>query len=62
LHGTEDTNNPIGQSKELFQALKYYGVECEFATYPREPHGFREEKHLIDRMSRILRWYDTHLK
>jgi len=62
LHGTEDTNNPIGQSKELFQALKYYGVECEFAIYPREPHGFREEKHLIDRMNRILRWYDAHLK
>jgi len=62
LHGTEDTNNPIGQSKELFQALKYYGVECEFAIYPREPHGFREEKHLIDRMNRILRWYDSHLK
>jgi dipeptidyl aminopeptidase/acylaminoacyl peptidase len=62
LHGTEDTNNPIGQSKELFQALKYYGVECEFAIYPREPHSFREEKHLIDRMNRILRWYDLHLK
>lgn len=62
LHGTEDTNNPIGQSKELFQALKFYGVECEFAIYPREPHGFREEKHLIDRLNRILRWYDSHLK
>jgi dipeptidyl aminopeptidase/acylaminoacyl peptidase len=62
LHGAEDVNNPLGQSKELFQALKHYGVECEFAIYPREPHGFREEKHLIDRMDRILRWYDLHLK
>jgi dipeptidyl aminopeptidase/acylaminoacyl peptidase len=62
LHGTEDTDNPIGQSKELFAALKYYGVECEFAIYPREPHGFREEKHNVDRMQRILRWYDSHLK
>ena len=62
LHGTEDTNNPIGQSKEFFAALKYYGVESEFVIYPREQHGFREEKHLIDRLNRILRWYDTHLK
>ena len=62
LHGAEDRNNPIGQSQELFEALKHYGVECEFVTYPREPHGFREEKHLIDRLARILRWFDAHLK
>jgi dipeptidyl aminopeptidase/acylaminoacyl peptidase len=62
LHGAEDRNNPIGQSQELFEALKHYGVECEFVTYPREPHGFREEKHLIDRLTRILRWFDSHLK
>jgi dipeptidyl aminopeptidase/acylaminoacyl peptidase len=30
--------------------------------YPREPHGFHEEKHLLDRLNRILAWYDQHLK
>ena len=30
--------------------------------YPREPHGLREEKHLIDRLNRILDWYQKHLK
>ena len=29
--------------------------------YPRAPHGLREEKHLLDRMNRILEWYDKHL-
>jgi dipeptidyl aminopeptidase/acylaminoacyl peptidase len=29
--------------------------------YPREPHGLREEKHLIDRLTRILAWYDRYL-
>jgi dipeptidyl aminopeptidase/acylaminoacyl peptidase len=62
LHGAEDRNNPIGQSKELFVALKHYGVESEFVTYPREPHGFREAKHQVDRLARILRWFDSHLK
>jgi dipeptidyl aminopeptidase/acylaminoacyl peptidase len=30
--------------------------------FPREPHGFREEKHLLDRLNRILAWYDKYLK
>ena len=27
-----------------------------------EPHGLQEEKHLIDRLNRIMRWFDLHLK
>ena len=30
--------------------------------YPREPHGFHEEKHLVDRLNRMLAWYDKYLK
>jgi dipeptidyl aminopeptidase/acylaminoacyl peptidase len=30
--------------------------------YPREPHGLREEKHLVDRLNRIVAWYEAHLK
>jgi dipeptidyl aminopeptidase/acylaminoacyl peptidase len=42
--------------------LKRYGVEAELVVYPREPHAFREEKHLVDRLNRILGWYDRYLK
>ena len=38
-----------------------YGVESDLVLYPREPHGLREEKHLVDRLTRILAWYDKHL-
>jgi hypothetical protein len=38
------------------------GVETELVVYPREPHGFREEKHLIDRLNRIVTWYDRYMK
>jgi dipeptidyl aminopeptidase/acylaminoacyl peptidase len=61
LQGESDTIDPLGQSQELYRGLKRYGVEAEFVEYPREPHGFREEKHLIDRLNRILAWYDKHL-
>ena len=62
LQGDSDTIDPLGQSQELYRGLKRYGVEAELVTYPREPHGFHEEKHLVDRLNRILAWYDAHLK
>jgi dipeptidyl aminopeptidase/acylaminoacyl peptidase len=61
LQGDADTIDPLGQSQELYRGLKRYGVEAELVVYPREPHGFHEEKHLLDRLNRILAWYDSHL-
>ena len=62
LQGEADTVDPVGQSMELYRGLKRYGVETELVLYPREPHGFHEEKHLVDRLKRILAWYDKYLK
>jgi dipeptidyl aminopeptidase/acylaminoacyl peptidase len=62
LQGEADTTDPLGQSQELYRGLKRYGVETELVVYPREPHGIHEEKHLLDRLNRILAWYDKHLK
>ena len=62
LQGDADTTDPIGQSEELYRGLKHYGVETEMVIYPREPHGLREEKHLVDRLNRIVAWYESHLK
>src|SRR5579871_324729 len=62
LQGDADTTDPLGQSQELYRGLKRYGVASELVVYPREPHGFREEKHLLDRLNRILAWYDKYLK
>jgi dipeptidyl aminopeptidase/acylaminoacyl peptidase len=62
LQGDADTVDPLGQSQELYRGLKRYGVETELVVYPREPHGLREEKHLIDRLNRVLDWYDRHMK
>ena len=61
LQGDADTVDPLGQSQELYRGLKRYGVETELVVYPREPHGIHEEKHLLDRLNRILAWYTSHL-
>ncbi|HEY1264936.1 MAG TPA: S9 family peptidase [Terriglobales bacterium] len=62
LQGDADTIDPLGQSQQLYRALKRYGVETELVIYPREPHGLREEKHLLDRLNRIVNWFNAHLK
>jgi dipeptidyl aminopeptidase/acylaminoacyl peptidase len=62
LQGEADTTDPLGQSQELYRGLKYYGVEAELVVYPREGHGLREERHLLDRLNRIIAWYEKHLK
>jgi dipeptidyl aminopeptidase/acylaminoacyl peptidase len=62
LQGESDTTDPIGQSQQFYRGLKWYGVESDFVVYPREPHGLREERHLLDRLTRIVAWYERYLK
>jgi dipeptidyl aminopeptidase/acylaminoacyl peptidase len=62
LQGENDTSDPLGQSQQLYRALKHYGVKAELVQYPREPHGPQEEKHNLDILNRILHWYDDNLK
>jgi dipeptidyl aminopeptidase/acylaminoacyl peptidase len=62
LQGEADVTDPIGQSQQLYRGLKRYGVETQFVLYPREGHGFREEKHQLDVLNRIVNWFEAHLK
>ena len=62
LQGEADKTDPLGQSQQLYRALKHYGVKSDFVTYPREGHGIQEEKHGIDVLDRMLAWFDTYLK
>ncbi|MDQ1728942.1 MAG: hypothetical protein QOD33_1067, partial [Pyrinomonadaceae bacterium] len=62
LQGEDDVVDPIGQSQQLYRGLKRYGVETEFVVYPREGHGFREEKHQLDVLNRLLDWFQRHLQ
>lgn len=62
LQGEADTTDPLSQSQILYRGLKRYNVPAEFVVYPREPHGLREQKHLLDREVRILGWFDKYLK
>src|SRR6185437_2973365 len=61
LQGEADTTDPISQSQVLYRGLKRYGVPVQFVVYPREPHGLREQKHILDRYNRTIAWVEKYL-
>lgn len=61
-HGEKDARVPVSQGYELYNALKRQGVDVKMVTYPRQPHGIREPRLLMDAMQRNLDWFDTWIK
>ena len=51
---------PIAEAEQFYIALKDLGVEAVMVRYPREGHGIRETKHVVDVINRSLAWYDRH--
>jgi dipeptidyl aminopeptidase/acylaminoacyl peptidase len=62
LHGEKDEVDPIGQSQQFHRGLRYYNVPCAFVIYPRAGHWLTEERHQVDSLRRIVRWFETYLK
>ena len=62
LFGEEDRRVPIEQGEQFYMGLKQRGIDVEMVRYPREPHGFREPNHQIDRIQRTVDWFDRYLK
>ncbi len=60
LHGENDADVPIAESEQFYIALKDVGVKTVMVRYPREGHGFREPKHIVDSIARSMRWYEDN--
>jgi dipeptidyl aminopeptidase/acylaminoacyl peptidase len=60
LHGDEDTNTFISNSKELYQALRALGRTVKFVRFPREGHGFEEPNHRIEEFRQMAAWLDRY--
>lgn len=60
IHGANDNDVPTEQAMEYFIALKDAGVETVMVLYPREGHGLAETGHNVDKLTRSMKWYDTH--
>ena len=69
LQGESDTTDPIGQSQEMYRALRQAGVSVQLVTYPRDNHGplgrnisggpSPEPWHGFDARQRIVKFYES---
>jgi dipeptidyl aminopeptidase/acylaminoacyl peptidase len=62
VHGSEDTNVPLGQAVYFHRALRHFGIDHEFVIYPREGHLFEERNHQLDLLRRTRAWFDRWLQ
>jgi len=60
MHGENDNDVPVAESEQFYIGLKDAGVETVMVRYPREGHGLREPKHVVDMMDRSIAWYEKH--
>lgn len=63
MHGDGDVNVPVGESEQMYTALKILGREVEFVRYPGEDHGMAStrKKYLSSKRMHI-EWFDRWLK
>ena len=69
LQGQADTTDPLGQSEEMYRALRQMGVPVDLVVYPRENHGplaqgifgmpSPEPWHGFDARQRIVKFIDA---
>ena len=62
LHGEADDRVPVGQGYEYYNALKRQGGIAKMVVYPRQPHGPREPKFVLDIMQRHIDWVEKYVR
>ncbi|MCU0458080.1 MAG: prolyl oligopeptidase family serine peptidase [Bacteroidales bacterium] len=62
LHGTADTNVPVGESLQYYAALKILGKEVEMVLVSGENHHILDYKKRIEWHNTIMSWFDLKLK
>ncbi len=60
VHGENDNDVPIAEAEQFYIAVRDAGVESIMVRYPREGHGVRETKHVVDLVDRSIAWYEKH--
>lgn len=61
-HGTVDTNVPIGESIQMYTALKILGKPVEFIQVKDENHGVVNFKRRVEWNNSIMAWFAKWLK
>jgi dipeptidyl aminopeptidase/acylaminoacyl peptidase len=62
LHGTDDTNVPVGESIQMYTALKILGKPVELVQVKGEDHHILSYEKRLKWNSTIFAWFDRWLK
>ncbi|MBE0639213.1 MAG: S9 family peptidase [Bacteroidales bacterium] len=62
LHGADDTNVPVGESLQLYTALKLLGKQVEMIEVAGQDHHILDYKKRIIWQKTIFAWFDKWLK
>ncbi len=62
LHGTSDTNVPVGESLQLYAALKILNKDVEMVLIDGEDHHILDYQKRIQWHNTIMAWFDKMLK
>jgi len=62
LHGTADTNVPVGESLQFYAALKILGKDVEMVLVSGENHHILDYKKRIEWHNTIMAWFDKKLR
>ena len=62
LHGDSDTNVPIGESIQMFNALKILGKDVEFISVKGENHGIVDFDKRMKWNNTIFAYFAKYLK
>ena len=60
--GAGDKECPPAQSLEFWHALKSLNVPTQLYIFSGEGHGPRRRENIVDRMDRVIAWFDAYLK
>lgn len=61
-HGTADTNVPIGESIQMYNALRILGVPTAFIEVEGENHGIMDPAKRTKWINSIMAWFQKYLK
>ena len=62
VHGTEDTNVPVGESIQMYNALRILGKPVEFVQVKGEDHHIKKPNRRLAWNNTICSWFDLWLK
>lgn len=60
IHGEGDLRCPITNSEQYYAALKRLGKTAVFIRYPGEYHLIKRHLHQIDKLERMLSWFQYY--